>query len=362
MSRAYLYKLPENPVRRNYRGGAALDLFRRKTVCTDGDQPEDWLLSTVEARNPGLPPLPGEGLTRLPLPGEGLIPLPTLIESDPDFWVGKKHCQEYGAQTGFLTKLLDSAMRLHVQAHPNRAFAQAHLNSRYGKMECYYILGVRPGYTPYIRLGFQQPVTREEWGRIVREQDIEAMDACFQPIPVAPGQVWHIPGGMPHAIGEGLLMIEIMEPTDLVVRCEFVREGVEVPPQARFMGRDLEFALDIFDYTAQSVQSIEQSCRIRPRLVQQTDGHTLERLIDETVTDCFEVNLLKAEGKTELALDGRFHLGTVCVGAAVLDCDGSRVRVSAGDSYVCCAAAKSLRLEPIGGKVEICMVLPGETP
>ena len=41
----------------------------------------------------------------------------------------------------------------------------------------------------------------------------------------APGDVWIVPGGLPHAIGAGVLMVEVMEPSDWVVRCEFEREG-----------------------------------------------------------------------------------------------------------------------------------------
>ena len=32
-------------------------------------------------------------------------------------------------------------------------------------------------------------------------------------------------------------MLEIMEPSDLVVRCEFEREGIVVPEDGRFMGQ-----------------------------------------------------------------------------------------------------------------------------
>jgi mannose-6-phosphate isomerase len=38
-----------------------------------------------------------------------------------------------------------------------------------------------------------------------------------------------VPGGMPHAIGEGVFMIEVMEPTDFAVRIEFERGGYVLP-------------------------------------------------------------------------------------------------------------------------------------
>ena len=76
----------------------------------------------------------------------------------------------------------------------------------------------------------------------MEKQDKARMDGCFEKIPVQVGEVWYIPGGMPHAIGEGITMLEIMEPSDLVVRCEFEREGIVVPEDGRFMGRGWTFA------------------------------------------------------------------------------------------------------------------------
>ena len=59
-------------------------------------------------------------------------------------------------------------------------------------------------------------------------------------------------------------MLEIMEPSDLVVRCEFEREGIVVPEDGRFMGRGLDFCLDIFDYTEYPKEEIMEKCRIEP--------------------------------------------------------------------------------------------------
>ena len=128
-------------------------------------------------------------------------------------------------------------MRLHVQAHPSTRFANEVMGMPYGKLECYYILHVRDGISPYIRLGFQQ-YARKRWleGNCGETGTRPGWNGCFEKIPVQVGEVWYIPGGMPHAIGEGITMLEIMEPSDLVVRCEFEREGIVVPEDGRFDG------------------------------------------------------------------------------------------------------------------------------
>jgi mannose-6-phosphate isomerase len=260
----YLFELKPNRVRRNYRGGRELERLESVATPQDNERPEDWIASTVLAKNPGLDPIENEGLTYLQWRDCPPISLKDCFRQFPNHMLGEVHLKRIGHELGFLTKLLDSAMRLHVQAHPTAQFAQLHLGSNHGKLESYVVLGVRDGQDAYLRLGFQKAVSAAEWKRIVLEQDIPAMDALFERVPVQEGEVWLVPPRLPHAIGEGLLVLEVMEPSDLVVRCEFEREGIVVPPPARFMGRDPDFALQIVDRHAYSVAQITRKCRIEP--------------------------------------------------------------------------------------------------
>ena len=151
----FLLPLPPNRTRRNYVGGKLLELWEGKAEGVDGDRPEDWIASTTVASNPGLPLIEDEALAFVEVGGERMK-LADLFAREPGYFLGERHVGAVGLQLGFLAKLLDSAMRLHVQAHPTKAFAQEHLNSRWGKLETYVILAVRPGIQPYIRLGFQR--------------------------------------------------------------------------------------------------------------------------------------------------------------------------------------------------------------
>jgi mannose-6-phosphate isomerase len=62
---------------------------------------------------------------------------------------------------------------------------------------------------------------------MIVEQDITSMELCFDKLAVKPGDVYVVPGGLPHAIGNGVLMVEIMEPTDFgaigIQRCRACR-------------------------------------------------------------------------------------------------------------------------------------------
>lgn len=336
-------------VRRGYRGGALLEERAGRTPL-DGDRPEDWIASAVPALNPGLPPEPGEGLTPLLGDDGATTTLAALLAADPLGLLGREHLRRHGADLGFLAKLLDSSMRLHVQAHPTRAFARERLGSPHGKLEAYVILAVRPGAEGWIRLGFQRSPGRAGWRRIVADQDLAAMDACFDPIPVHPGETWLVPGGWPHAIGPGVLMLEVMEPSDLVVRCEFERDGLVVPPAGRFMGRDLDFCLDVFDYQEQTIAQVRARCRL-------AGPGACGALVDRRHTDCFAIERL-ALGGAAIAVPR--HAGVaLCLaegGGVVLTADGQELALPAQGAAVIPAACASLAAR---GSGSLLVVRPG---
>ena len=336
-----LLELPPNRVRRGYLGGRQLDRLQDAAHPTDGPQPEDWIASTVEARNPGLPLIAQEGLATVRDAGGAAHVLRDLFAQHPEHYLGHAHHAALGTELGFLAKLLDSSIRLHVQAHPTATFAQKHLQSRWGKLETYVVLAIRPECPGYILLGFQRPPPAPEWERIVLEQDLPAMHACFDRIPVQPGEVWRVPGGLPHAIGEGVLMLEVMEPSDLVVRCEFEREGIVVPPEARFMGRDPHFAMRIFEYTPMPVDAVRAACRIQPQAFACGEGFaSAERLIGPAQTECFSILRLAVHGTASLPSSGRILAGVVAKGSGSVRCEQERVELRPGAKFLLAAAAE----------------------
>ena len=282
--------LPPNRVWRTYPGGMKLDLMEGCDHPADAHFPEDWIGSTTHAVNKGREHLTEEGLSKVTIAGETLT-LKALCEKEPNALLGVKHVEKYGANTQFLLKFLDSAIRLHIQCHPTIPFAQTHLNSNSGKTEAFIILSIRGDVkTPYIYMGFQNPPTKEIFKQMIEEQQSDALLACFEKIPIKPGDVFMVPGGMPHAIGEGVFMVEIMEPTDFAVRIEFERGGYLLPEASRFMNRGIDFALSMFNYEPTPVETIKERFFCKPGILETQNNSTEYTLIDAQETPCFSVN------------------------------------------------------------------------
>ena len=71
------------------------------------------------------------------------------------------------------------------------------------------------------------------------------MLAAMHELPVAAGDAIFVPAGTPHAIGAGILMVEVQEPTDLSVLLEW--EGFELTEDDGHLGLGWETALQALD-------------------------------------------------------------------------------------------------------------------
>ena len=227
--------LPSNqPADRFYLGGEKIRGFRGTAAA--GDRvPEDWVGSTTT--------LFGEPSLGLSETAPARL-LRDEITADPVAWLGEEHVNRYGADTMLLVKLLDAGQRLPVHLHPEGAFAAEHLDRRHGKAEAWYIL---EGGAVY--LGFSREISDEELRSWVDEQNIPAMLAAMHRVDVNPGDSVYVPPGCPHAIGEGIFLVEVQEPEDLSILLEWKDFAIDGPAQGH-LGLGFDMALQATDTRA----------------------------------------------------------------------------------------------------------------
>lgn len=228
-------RLPPHQLHRFYAGGEAIAALRG-IPSSDDHAPEDWVGSTTT--------LFGEERLGLSELDDGRL-LRDAIAVDPEGFLGPEHVARYGADPALLVKLLDAGERLPVHAHPDRAWARRHLGCPYGKTEAWVVVGTR-GPDPQVHLGFQQQVSSETLAGWVRDQAVDDMLGALHALPVSPGDAVLVPAGMPHAIGEGVFIVELQEPTDLSVLLDW--QGFEVDGETDgHLGLGFEVALGCVD-------------------------------------------------------------------------------------------------------------------
>jgi mannose-6-phosphate isomerase len=145
-----------------------------------------------------------------------------------------------------LVKFVFTTERLSVQVHPDDAYAARHHSSA-GKTEAWYILHAGPG--AQLALGFTRALTRDEAEAAAKDGSIEQLVDWRR---VHAGDRVFVPAGTVHAIGGGIVLVEIQQVSDLTYRLwDYGR------PRELHIGR----ALDVAD--------------LRPYNLTSTDGEVL---------------------------------------------------------------------------------------
>ena len=335
---AYLSREPlvlrSNRVWRTYQGGMKIEEWQGKPDPKDGDYPEEWVASTVKARNPGREAYGDEGLSKLKIDGETTT-LKQLIDSDPGAFLGEKHVQKYGSNMALLFKVLDSKCRLSIQVHPDRKFSNQVFNSPFGKTEAWFVLGSREisQTESYLLFGFKPGVTRERWRELFERQDIEGMIDCLHKIPVIPGEVWLIEGGLPHAIGPGCFLIEVQEPTDYTIRVERTTiDGRKLPDVLCHQGAGFDKIFDCFHYDEScSYEETFKKWRITPRPVQSVPGAEVMELVGKADTDKFRLYKYEVSGSLNCRDERVYSSVTVIAGSGRILYQNGQTFIGRGD-------------------------------
>ncbi len=246
--------------------------------------------------------------------------LPELIRS----W-GEKLAGRYAERPfPLLLKLIDARDKLSVQVHPGDAYAFDHEGGKLGKTEAWLILktpegggelvyGIRPGTTlKALRSACEKGA---------------AVEGLLNRVRVQPGDVCYIPSGCVHAIGEGILLYEIQQSSDITYRFyDWDRVGIDGTRRELH----LEKALEVTDL----------KCAVKPVHVEKAEG--IRRVLDETY---FTLDVIRTSGAVLLPRPRDFAFLTALEGEPVLRWEGASLRMKEGETCFIPAMAPEMILE-----------------
>ncbi len=279
----------KNRVFRVYLGGKLFsDFFNDNSE--DCFYPEEWICSSVKALNEGSTD-EFEGISKI----KGTdIYFNELLTKEKELMLGDRNGLDV------LVKALDSAIRLPVQAHPDKTFSEKYFNSSFGKAESWLVLATRPN--AHIFFGFKDGITKEDFENAVNENenDKNAMEKLLNKIPVKTGDVYFIPAKAVHAIGAGCLILEVQEPTDFTIQPERFCGDYKLSDKEMYLSLEKDVALSVFDYSYNK-DRVMNECKKTPILLNEADGCKKTLLISKNDTPCFSLERYEINnGKTEL--------------------------------------------------------------
>jgi len=126
--------------------------------------------------------------------------------------VGDKVYEKYGNQFPILIKFIDATDKLSLQVHPNDELA-LELHNCPGKTEMWYVVDHEPGAE--LICGFKQKVNKEIYLQHLKNNSLTEI---LNTQKIQKGDVFFLPAGRIHAIGAGMLILEIEQSSDITYR------------------------------------------------------------------------------------------------------------------------------------------------
>jgi mannose-6-phosphate isomerase len=234
-----------------------------------------------------------------------------------------------------LVKLIDARERLSVQVHPDDETA-----ARWGgeaKTEAWHVLDAAPDARVFA--GLQAAVTELDFKRAL---SAGRLADCLQSIPVSAGDTIFIPGGRVHAIGEGLLLLEVQQNSNTTYRVyDWGRVGKD--------GRPREL------HVAEALRVIRwadtEAAKTTPREIAKDDGHVVSE-----VASCryFQAERITLTAPLPCRNDGTsFHILFVTTGNVKVEGRDFAEPIGAGTTCLLPAAIAEYALAPSAPHAEL---------
>lgn len=232
-----------------------------------------------------------------------------------------------------LIKLIDARKSLSIQVHPDDEYAIAN-EGQFGKTEMWYILDAKDG--AFLYHGFDHKISRKEFEERIRNNTLtEVLHKEY----VKKGDIVFVSPGTLHAIGEGILIAEIQQNSNVTYRIyDYGRVGADGKP------RQLHIA-----------QSLDVTKLEKPELYKSPNEHMVS-------CEFFDVDSVTvADGKffRSVADEKSFVSIIVTEGYAVITGDGNKVCVKKGESVLIPAGFGDFKVEG-GAELIVTRVPDGE--
>jgi mannose-6-phosphate isomerase len=249
-----------------------------------------------------------------------------LIEVYMGDITGDSIFEKFGNEFPLLIKFVEARQDLSIQVHPGNDLARKRHNA-YGKTEMWYILDCQKGSKIYT--GFKEGVTKE----IYEEALITGtMEEILNSETVEPGDVFFTPAGRVHAIGAGIVLVEIQQTSDITYRI-FDWNRNNTGKEKRELHTDL--ALEAIDFK----QSGNDKIRIEP---------VLNETVNLVNCDFFNVNIISLNS----TIDKDFYFNDsfvvyICIEGSFAICwEGNSETVIKGETVLVPAMIKEFTLKP----------------
>ncbi|HZL76990.1 MAG TPA: type I phosphomannose isomerase catalytic subunit [Bacteroidales bacterium] len=253
--------------------------------------------------------------------------LEELIEVYMGDITGDSVYEKFGNEFPLLIKLIESCENLSIQVHPGNALARERHNA-FGKTEMWYILESKNGSKIYS--GFKEPVNKNTYIDSLNNGELVKLLNVENP---SPGDVFFTPAGRVHAIGAGIILVEVQQTSDITYRI-YDWDRKDYKDQPRELHTDL--ALDAIDFNAAGKTKVP--------------GNPVQNKTRNLINcEFFTTNIISFNELIEkdYNLIDSFVIYICIEGEFMIRWDGSSESVIKGETVLLPAMIKDVVLEPV---------------
>lgn len=198
-----------------------------------------------------------------------------------------------------LIKFIDAKQKLSVQVHPDDDYALKN-EGEFGKTEMWYILDCIPDAK--LIYGLKREVSAEELKFYIEEDRIT--EICNF-VPVHKGDAFFIPSGTIHAIGEGILIAEVQQNSNITYRVsDYGRLGADGKPRALHKQKAFEVISRKPTPVAEKINAVINSSGMKERQLASCKYFNVKSILLDGEYELFDdnsfVSVLVLEGECEL--------------------------------------------------------------
>ncbi|MFK7776491.1 MAG: AraC family ligand binding domain-containing protein [Gimesia sp.] len=325
-STATLLPLEFTPLLKRTRwGGERLGTQLQKLIGVEGDFGESWELSD----HPQAPTLIAGG-------EYADCTLTQLIQKNPNALFGTG---AFSAIFPLLIKFIDATDRLSLQVHPGEPHLRIFDAARSGKSEAWVILDAVEGSC--IFAGLKSGVDETQLRQHLEQGTIEE---CLHSYPVTRGDCVFIPAGTLHAIGEGILLVEVQQTSDLTFRLyDWNRLDQSGNPRPLHIAK----AFDCIDFKRGPVELLQ------PQMLS-SGKHQVELLLE---SEYFSIRRHRSKKSIPLASPNQAQILIILEGTGQLDCGGEIFELLEGKTILIPATSSDCQIH-VDGEIEFLEVRP----
>lgn len=250
-----------------------------------------------------------------------------------------------GGRFPLLIKFLDAQEDLSIQVHPSEEDCKKYFPKDFSKDESWVILQSDPGGK--ILHGFKPGTTLQEFDELLEKGKV--VD-CLREVEVTAGEVFRVAPGTVHALGSGVSILEIQQPSDTTFRIyDYDRLGDDGKPRTLHIEQSRK-VMRFGDNTPPRIEP-EKNKTIwgEHELLVDVPAYRIERL---TIYGPLSWKINPESVQVLILLEGSLTLNT----------GGEDLVIAPGDCVILPATLGSIEIEPLDKKTLVVLTGAGHIP